>query len=100
MPSSNVATHTLNKPEAELLLYPNPAKDQVNIALKSPNSGVISIQVCDISGQMVYADKAVITSGILVQTLNLKGLKEGVYVVRLLNDAGEVLGLEPLVIQR
>lgn len=63
---------------ASLSVYPNPAKDVVNVSLK--NADVKSISVTNLSGQTVATSKN--------STVNVAALPAGVYVVKVLDSKG------------
>lgn len=61
-----------------LAVYPNPAKDVVNVSLK--NAEVKSISVTNLSGQVVATSK--------ISNVNVAALPAGVYVVKVLDSKG------------
>lgn len=61
-----------------LAVYPNPAKDVINVSLK--NADVKSISVMNLSGQVVTTSKNA--------TVNVAALPAGVYVVKVLDNKG------------
>jgi hypothetical protein len=74
----------VNEPTAEAIhLYPNPAKEQINMAL--PGSNVIyEIQVLDMQGRIVYAGSARNYNGIL--SIDVNQYSDGLYHINLVND--------------
>ncbi len=60
-----------------VLIYPNPTKDVLNIALKSP--GITSCEVYDLTGSKVLS--ITLTNGIST-TLDVSTLKNGTYVLQ------------------
>lgn len=65
----------------DILLYPNPTTDLINIQLNTETSP-ISIQIYNLSGQMVF-EKNVSNH----QTISLKHLPQGVYICILNSDS-------------
>jgi len=64
-------------------IYPNPATDMLNIALKAKNAGEYSLQIFDVSGrayfnETVYPGQAEET----IIPVNIESLKAGIYHVR------------------
>jgi hypothetical protein len=86
-----------NVPAAEagsFSAYPNPASDILTIETTEYTSGVITAVIFDMQGrevaeQMITADNS---------TINIKGLAEGVYTIRL--QAGLYNSVQKLVISR
>ncbi len=99
-PSNNVATHSPNAMEAALTVFPNPAGDLVNIAVKNAAPGAILVEISDLTGQVVFSEKTNNAGGILVKQVNLTGTAGRVYVVRVLDATSNLLGLERLILER
>lgn len=69
--------------EDGILIFPNPAKDVLNLEWQNAHSGVVEYQLFSISGRLVK-------SGALQQpfsSLNLSGLAPGWYSLNLIDDA-------------
>ncbi|MBK9513295.1 MAG: T9SS type A sorting domain-containing protein [Flavobacteriales bacterium] len=63
-------------------VYPNPTRDLITVGLGSDVSGDVLIRVMDISGRVVMEHPYVAKGG-GNQTLDLKGLQSGQYLVQL-----------------
>lgn len=73
-----LALNTAISPKEETFkLYPNPAKDQVNIHVESKKW---TIQLMDINGKILRAANN-------TSSLNIKGIVPGLYVIHILTDA-------------
>jgi hypothetical protein len=96
--SNSVGTQTPIVGMTEMALFPNPAGNVLNIALKNVAAGEILIQLTDLKGQLVYSEKANNPGGTLVKELPVSGLATGEYVLRLLDATGNLLGTEKLVV--
>jgi hypothetical protein len=87
-----------NVPEAEapdaLEVYPNPANEEVFIRFNGAEQGVV-VEVCDAMGRMV--DRPVLRAN---KPLGVSGLAPGIYVLRVFEEGGRVLGQERMIIQR
>lgn len=66
----------------ELLIYPNPAVDQISFAGNIEDNGRISVKMFNISGQLVVQSDQ---DGIYNNRLDISGLPEGMYMVRIEN---------------
>jgi len=65
-------------------IYPNPAESQVNIKLSQAITTHTTIELVDISGKAVYAEK-IETGEPSLQTINLSALAEGIYLMKISN---------------
>lgn len=88
------ALHILGVPEVKqrlpFRLYPNPAKDQIGIYIRSEKKQVLQIDVYDASGRIVLHDERPITGGDNSLQLVLPGsIAPGLYCCRL-SALGEV----------
>jgi len=85
-------------PEAEapdaLEVYPNPANEEVFIRFNGAEQGVV-VEVCDAMGRMV--DRSVLRANM---PIGVSGLAPGIYVLRVFEEGGRVLGQERMIIQR
>jgi protocatechuate 3,4-dioxygenase beta subunit len=71
----------VNEPAAEAIhLYPNPAKEQINMALPGSNA-IYEIQVLDMQGRIVYAGSARNYNGIL--SIDVNQYSDGLYHINL-----------------
>lgn len=65
-----------------LKLYPNPAIDKLNISASYISSGKVTITVSDILGHQVFFDEEMHTASYYSKSIDLNGLKRGIYIVR------------------
>lgn len=70
----------VSKKERKIIIYPNPAKDNVNILIEDPTLDVQIIKIIDLSGKIVFTDT--IEQGIKYVQIPLI-LKTGNYIVTL-----------------
>lgn len=75
--AGNLGTVELNS--KSLSVYPNPAKDVINVSLKQ--GSLQSIEIVNLSGQSVYAAKS-------VSSVNVAFLPAGVYIIRVKDSNG------------
>jgi hypothetical protein len=66
--------------EQELNLWPNPARDELNIAFTRPMQGVVELSIMDLEGRVVRNERLSGASG--MRTLPLDGLANGIYLLR------------------
>jgi hypothetical protein len=73
----------------EMLLYPNPSTNgSVNINVNLEAASALTIKVVDLKGSIVYTDKKELGKGL--NTVELGGLQQGLYVVELKTEFGVV----------
>lgn len=85
-PFCNIVKFTwqgLNEPA--LKVYPNPAKDKINLQLNSGNSGTLTVQLFNITGAMVY-NKTIRNSNNNIE-INTTKLANGNYFIKLKKGA-------------
>ena len=68
-----------------LEMYPNPAKDEVNISLNVPSKSAVKISIWDATGKLVTGQSYTETmeAGNYVKTLEIAQLSEGMYTVKI-----------------
>lgn len=69
-------------------LYPNPATDYCYLTVESPEGQQADIEIFSLSGQKLFRMGHPLQSGIQTIEIPLKGLRSGLYLVRLGTDAG------------
>ena len=84
-----LATAALARHEAAAwVAYPNPATDAVTLAADLATAGLVRIELLDVLGRPVRQQTLTAPAGALRQTLDLRGLAAGVYVLRLTPPTG------------
>ncbi len=75
----------------ELLLYPNPARDLLNINISSPDGdldGRIDIHIYDLTGRSVLSEQKSVWGGEFRGQLDISALPEAVYILVLETPSG------------
>lgn len=75
--------------ESEYNLYPNPANERLNIDLQSAYSGVVEINMLDLSGRKVYSKSYNKNGFQFNETINTTNLSNGLYVIRITQGQSE-----------
>jgi len=84
-----LATAALARHEAAAwTAYPNPATDAVTLATDLTTAGPVRIELLDVLGRPVRQQTLTAPAGPLRQTLDLRGLAAGIYVLRLTPPTG------------
>ena len=73
----------------EILIYPNPARQETNILVQLSGAGTVGIRIFDAAGRLVYEEQA-LQEGSFVRNVDLKGLSSGIYQV-IVHSGNEVM---------
>ena len=69
-------------------LYPNPATDNLSVAISSSENASADLTIVNLMGQMVYNENVALTEGNNLLNLNVSNLKAGVYMVNIRTNKG------------
>mgnify|MGYP000008082492 FL=1 len=69
-----------------LRVFPNPARDEVNIAFTAAAAGEGRLRITDVLGRLVYEEQASVAPGANRLQLSLSGMPAGLYTVMLLHE--------------
>lgn len=90
VPLSSTFTYAVGIEElpgiAELLLFPNPATDQLGLRLISDASRTLQLEVLDVAGQQVLALDPWAVQGSSWRNWDISGLAPGTYLLRITGD--------------
>ncbi|WP_194974532.1 T9SS type A sorting domain-containing protein, partial [Aquiflexum lacus] len=67
-------------PPGEILIYPNPAKQETNILVQLSGARSVGIRIFDAAGRLVYEEQEH-QEGSFVRNVDLSGLSSGMYQV-------------------
>ena len=82
----NCAANVFADPlEPELRVYPNPSQGLVNVELDHVEDELV-LDVINLNGHVIYSDQIDQLSSSLERTLDLSGVKRGVYLLRVYNE--------------
>ena len=81
-------------------VYPNPASQEFTIDITTDMDKAVYVEVYDILGNILVRESHTITNGIVnTMKTNIEKFKNGIYLVRLLDDNGNVLNTQRVVKQ-
>ncbi|MEZ4829949.1 MAG: T9SS type A sorting domain-containing protein [Bacteroidia bacterium] len=86
-PSTGIKTADLKIPS--LSVFPNPASDALNIRAEAQAGAVFSLKIFSIVGQEVWHKIPEESSGILDEAVDISGLKNGLYLLRVSTVQGQ-----------
>jgi hypothetical protein len=92
--SNNNTVSTENKiGKNNLVIYPNPAANQVNIEFNSANNSLVSVQLFNLNGQIVREIRPTnLQKGENTFNLNVEKLNRGTYIIRTIVDGVSTTG--------
>lgn len=62
--------------------YPNPVVNQLNIRVDLAKTELLTIEVMNIAGQLVYSDRVMANAGVSQQVVSFDAFDQGIYFVR------------------
>ncbi len=74
----------------EVILYPNPVNDYLNIKIRGQLEGSVALEMYDITGVRVFADK-INTDGGLSHQLSTSAFSSGLYLLRLVSGGASYM---------
>lgn len=80
--ATNVSTSENTLSDASILMYPNPARSNVNF---QSSHKIDFIEIIDLKGKVILHERITSSDNI---SINIEGLKSGVYLVKLANQNG------------
>lgn len=73
---------------SNMVVFPNPSTETINVNLNLKSSQKVSIELTDITGKLILTKDAGTLTGESKQTLNVTGISKGTYLVRVVAEAG------------
>ena len=70
----------------DVKLYPNPASDNVNIAIDVTNGGAASLAVYDLAGRAIYSENSMLNAGKNTSTISAQNFAAGTYLLKVTLD--------------
>lgn len=75
----------------EVSVYPNPASNNVNVAITTDEAQNINAAVYDMTGKMVYTDQFIHNGGEQVFSFSVNSLSKGIYFLHLNTNSGKMI---------
>jgi Secretion system C-terminal sorting domain/Beta-propeller repeat len=83
---TNVGVPTVSATLAGLELYPNPNNGSFTIAGNVAGNSVVTFEVTNLLGQVVYTDKGYAQGNTIAHSMDLQSLPDGCYFVKAIQD--------------
>lgn len=78
-------------------LYPNPAKDYVVLQMQQNNAKNATIRISDVTGKVLINIKS---NNQNQQTIDVSKLKNGIYIMQIMDETGKVVVNSKFIVQR
>lgn len=72
--------------ESIVTLYPNPVNTILNVDIHTPKAGIAKLKIMDATGGAVRAVDMQLVAGQNQTTVDMNGLADGIYSIRISND--------------
>lgn len=80
-------------------IYPNPAKDKLNITIVSGNTEKATLAIYDATGRLVLQKSLTLIAGEVSLSENIDKLKAGSYLVKVIDEKGVAMDIKTLIKQ-
>jgi len=87
-----------NIQDADLSVYPNPTGGIIQLKYSTTQKGAVQVNLTDFIGRIVLAKPVEKLSGLYEETLDLKGMQDGIYFLNVVQ--GEEVRTEKIVLQK
>lgn len=89
---SKIISMVLNK-NLNVLLFPNPVKQILNIRLSGTDRNPIFVQVMDLGGRVIHSEKTAVSQNSSI-SIDVKHWKSQVYILKVINSRNEVISTQ------
>ena len=91
--SENKPSTSAKKGKNNLIIYPNPAVNQLNIKFEGISNGLVNVQIYNLNGQLVKELQPTnIQNGLNTMNVNVEELSRGTYIIRALVNGVSTTG--------
>ncbi|NJO00955.1 MAG: T9SS type A sorting domain-containing protein [Bacteroidia bacterium] len=70
-------------------VYPNPATEEIHVAVEHPANGQMTIQVTDLMGRVMTYKTVEKTQKLVETKLDIRALPEGTYLMKVIHQGAE-----------
>jgi sugar lactone lactonase YvrE len=98
--SPTVAITRAEPEDRSLYLFPNPARDQVNLYFSARQNNIVFVKIISSFGRVMRNERTNVNSGLNVLRVNIADLQPGSYTIQVMNNFGDLLGSRQLIKMR
>ena len=88
---SKTVTVKVDGPKTSVSILTNPFRSTLSVNFNSANSQVVSARLIDITGKQVSLENWSVTSGNVRKDFSTGSLSQGIYILTIRNNSGEIL---------
>lgn len=78
----------------DVVVYPNPAKERLQVQIAADKKAVLQMQVTDVDGKVVLMRQTVVEAGRSVQTMDISSLQNRTYFLKVIMGENEQMVLK------
>lgn len=82
-----------------VLLYPNPVKDELNLRLKLNSTENVSLQITDLTGRLIKKFSVNANNNGIEHKIDTRDLASNIYILKVINNRNEVISVQKFVKQ-
>ena len=75
--------------ESSIQVFPNPAKNYINLLFDLTEKEEYSIRICDLSGRLILSYDGISSQGSTMQRVDLTGFRRGLYLMQFKSESEE-----------
>ena len=84
--AASVGIEKINQSKNDILIYPNPAYDNIYIECKkAENINKVKVSLININGTLVFEDDVYINENYMLNRIDIRNLKHGIYFITISN---------------
>src|SRR5690606_20477255 len=76
----------------DIVLFPNPVKDKLNIRINNREERTITLEISDMQGRKFISERRMISPNASIE-FDVKKWKSQVYVIKILNEKKEIISV-------
>jgi hypothetical protein len=88
--STETVTAVIRQVDRNLMFYPNPAKDEVNLQWPLSGTDKVLVTITNLSGVQQYSELQSVQNGF--KTINVNGYSNGIYILRFTSGSFDLTG--------
>ncbi len=86
---SPIRSLTTNNSQLTISIYPNPAKDNLQVEINSDKKAALQLQVLSTDGKVLLSKSVITNEGSSLQNINISTLPKGSYLLKVKSDKDE-----------
>ncbi len=88
---SRTVTVKIDGPKTAISVLTNPFHSTLSVQFNSASSQIVSARLMDITGKQVISENWSVTSGNMKKDFSVSSIPQGMYILTIINNSGEIL---------